>query len=38
MFPVAESVGKRIVSLPMFYAMTKEDVARTVDAVKSVLQ
>lgn len=38
MFPVAESVGKRIVSLPMFYAMTKKDVARTVDAVKSVLR
>jgi dTDP-4-amino-4,6-dideoxygalactose transaminase len=38
MFPVAESVGRRIVSLPMFYAMTTEDVERTVDAVKSVLQ
>jgi dTDP-4-amino-4,6-dideoxygalactose transaminase len=38
MFPVAEAVGRSIVSLPMFYAMTKEDVERTVDAVKSVLQ
>jgi dTDP-4-amino-4,6-dideoxygalactose transaminase len=38
MFPVAEAVGRRIVSLPMFYAMNTEDVERTVDAVKSVLQ
>jgi dTDP-4-amino-4,6-dideoxygalactose transaminase len=38
MFPVAEKVGRRIVSLPMFYAMKMEDVERTVAAVKSVLQ
>jgi dTDP-4-amino-4,6-dideoxygalactose transaminase len=38
MFPVAETVGRRIVSLPMFYAMNTEDVERTVDAVKSVLR
>ncbi|MGI4846881.1 MAG: DegT/DnrJ/EryC1/StrS family aminotransferase [Janthinobacterium lividum] len=37
MFPVAESVGQRIVSLPMFASMTLADVERTVDAVKSVL-
>jgi dTDP-4-amino-4,6-dideoxygalactose transaminase len=38
MFPVAEKVGRSIVSLPMFYAMKMEDVERTVAAVKSVLQ
>jgi dTDP-4-amino-4,6-dideoxygalactose transaminase len=38
MFPVAERVGRRIVSLPMFAAMTEADVARAVLAVKSVLQ
>ena len=38
MFPIAESVGRRIVSLPMFYAMKNEDVERTVAAVKSVLE
>lgn len=38
MFPVAEHVGKQIVSLPMFYALTKADVERTVAAVKSILQ
>jgi dTDP-4-amino-4,6-dideoxygalactose transaminase len=38
MFPIAESVGRRIVSLPMFYAMNADDVERTVVAVKSVLQ
>lgn len=37
MFPVAERVGRLIVSLPMFTAMSKEDVERAVDAVKSVL-
>ncbi|MDB5777147.1 MAG: aminotransferase DegT [Herbaspirillum sp.] len=37
MFPVAERVGRQIVSLPMFYAMTMEDVDRTVYAVKSLL-
>ncbi|WP_211474048.1 DegT/DnrJ/EryC1/StrS family aminotransferase [Collimonas humicola] len=38
MFPVAEKVGRLIVSLPMFNAMTKSDVERAVSAVKSVLQ
>lgn len=38
MFPVAERVGRRIVSLPMFATMTPGDVERAVDAVKSVLQ
>jgi dTDP-4-amino-4,6-dideoxygalactose transaminase len=38
MFPVAERVGKQIVTLPMFSAMTEKDVERAVGAVKSVLQ
>jgi dTDP-4-amino-4,6-dideoxygalactose transaminase len=38
MFPVAERVGKRIVSLPMFSALTENEVERAVGAVKSVLQ
>ncbi|HWX00497.1 DegT/DnrJ/EryC1/StrS aminotransferase family protein [Collimonas sp.] len=38
MFPVAEKVGRLIVSLPMFNVMTKNDVERSVSAVKSVLQ
>lgn len=38
MFPVAERVGRLIVSLPMFTAMTKTDVERSVNAVKAVLQ
>lgn len=37
MFPIAERIGRQIVSLPMFTAMDKEDVRRTVSAVKSVL-
>ncbi|MEX5556314.1 DegT/DnrJ/EryC1/StrS aminotransferase family protein [Pseudomonas rhodesiae] len=37
MFPVAEKVGRLIVSLPMFTAMTKADVERSVAAVKAVL-
>lgn len=37
MFPIAERVGRQIVSLPMFHALTPADVERTVDAVKSVL-
>jgi dTDP-4-amino-4,6-dideoxygalactose transaminase len=37
MFPVAERVGRRIVSLPMFAAMQESDVDRVVDAVKSAL-
>lgn len=38
MFPIAERVGRRIVTLPMFSAMTEKDVERAVSAVKSVLQ
>ncbi|MFJ2988812.1 DegT/DnrJ/EryC1/StrS family aminotransferase [Collimonas sp. NPDC087041] len=38
MFPVAERVGRLIVSLPLFNVMTKNDVERAVSAVKSVLQ
>ena len=37
MFPVAERVGKQIVSLPMFYAMNEADVARTCVAMIEVL-
>ncbi|HZS81217.1 MAG TPA: DegT/DnrJ/EryC1/StrS family aminotransferase, partial [Herbaspirillum sp.] len=37
MFPIAERIGRRIVSLPMLTAMEKEDVKRVVGAVKSVL-
>jgi dTDP-4-amino-4,6-dideoxygalactose transaminase len=38
MFPVAERVGRQIVTLPMFSAMTESDVERAVGAVESVLQ
>lgn len=37
MFPVAERVGRRIVSLPLFASMQESDVDRVVDAVKSAL-
>ena len=37
MFPVAERVGRRIVSLPLFASMRESDVDRVVDAVKSGL-
>ena len=37
MFPVAERVGKQIVSLPMFYAMNESDVDRTCAAMVEVL-
>ena len=37
MFPVAERVGKQIVSLPMFYAMNEGDVERTCAAMSEVL-
>ena len=37
MFPVAERVGRLTVTLPLFYAMTRADVERSVAAVKSVL-
>lgn len=38
MFPIAERVGRQIVSLPMFSSMTELDVDRAVNAVKSVLR
>jgi dTDP-4-amino-4,6-dideoxygalactose transaminase len=38
MFPMAELIGRQIVTLPMFSAMHENDVERTVSAVKSVLQ
>ena len=38
MFPIAERVGRQIVTLPMFSAMNENDVERAVDAVKSVLR
>jgi dTDP-4-amino-4,6-dideoxygalactose transaminase len=38
MFPIAERVGRQIVTLPMFSAMTESDVERAVGAVESVLQ
>lgn len=37
MFPVAESVGRRIVTLPLFPRMSEADVERVVAAVKEVL-
>jgi dTDP-4-amino-4,6-dideoxygalactose transaminase len=37
MFPVAERVGRQIVSLPMFYAMNERDVERTCAAMREVL-
>lgn len=37
MFPVAERVGRQIVSLPMFYAMNESDVERTCAAIQEVL-
>ena len=37
MFPVAERVGKQIVSLPMFYAMNESDVGRACAAMREVL-
>ena len=37
MFPEAESVGKRIVSLPMFWKMSEADVERVVGTVREVL-
>jgi len=37
LFPVAERVGKQIVSLPMFYAMNEADVERTCKAMCEVL-
>jgi dTDP-4-amino-4,6-dideoxygalactose transaminase len=37
MFPVAEKIGRLTVTLPMFNAMTMQDVERAVAAVKAVL-
>lgn len=37
MFPIAERIGRQIVSLPMFYAMTESDVERTCSAMRDVL-
>jgi dTDP-4-amino-4,6-dideoxygalactose transaminase len=37
MFPVAEHVGRQIVSLPMFYAMNEADVERVCAAMREVL-
>ncbi|MDY7538152.1 DegT/DnrJ/EryC1/StrS aminotransferase family protein [Undibacterium sp. RTI2.1] len=37
MFPIAERVGKQIVTLPLFPSMTQADVERVVSAVKSCL-
>ena len=37
MFPVAERVGRQIVSLPMFCAMNEGDVERTCAAIREVL-
>jgi dTDP-4-amino-4,6-dideoxygalactose transaminase len=38
MFPVAEHIGKQIVSLPMFYAMNERDVERMCAAMREVLE
>jgi dTDP-4-amino-4,6-dideoxygalactose transaminase len=37
MLPVAERVGRQIVSLPMFYAMDEADVECTCVAMREVL-
>lgn len=37
MFPIAERIGKQIITLPLFPAMNTEDVERVVSAVKSCL-
>lgn len=37
MFPVAERIGKQIVTLPLFPSMTASDVTRVVSEVKSCL-
>ncbi|MFZ6813315.1 DegT/DnrJ/EryC1/StrS family aminotransferase [Undibacterium sp. Rencai35W] len=37
MFPIAERVGKQIITLPLFPSMTEADVERVVTAVKSRL-
>ena len=37
MFPVSEEVSRRSVSLPLYTRMTEADVARVIDAVRSIL-
>ena len=37
MFPESERIGRLTVTLPLFYAMTTQDVERAADAVKQVL-
>ena len=37
MFPMAERIGRQIVTLPMFSTLQENEIERTVDAVKSVL-
>ncbi|MES2740449.1 MAG: DegT/DnrJ/EryC1/StrS aminotransferase family protein [Pseudomonadota bacterium] len=37
MFPVAETIGRLTVTLPMFFSMSEADVMRAVAAVKSIL-
>lgn len=37
MFPVAERVGRQIVTLPLFNSMTEADVDRVADAIKALL-
>ncbi|MES2040238.1 MAG: DegT/DnrJ/EryC1/StrS family aminotransferase, partial [Pseudomonadota bacterium] len=37
MFPIAERIGKQIITLPLFPTMNTEDVERVVSAVKSCL-
>ena len=37
MFPESERIGRLTVTLPLFYAMTRQDVERAVGAVKAVL-
>jgi dTDP-4-amino-4,6-dideoxygalactose transaminase len=37
MFPVAERVGRQIVTLPLFPAMTEADVERVCAAVREAL-
>ncbi len=38
MFPIAERVGRQIVSLPMFYSMNEGDVEHTCEAMLEVLR
>lgn len=38
MFPIAERIGRQIVSLPMFNTLTENQIERVVSAVKSVLK